>query len=234
MNLLPEILFIKRKLSSLRHHYINMATKIKNIVFDLGGVLMTLDPNLFIEALKQIDPENFHRIGPAMKNDSVFKEYETGKISSDEFVQRLSAHYPNQPSRDTVEAAWNAMLIDFSRERFDLLHSLRKQYRLFLLSNTNSIHISHCDRYVKNKFGISSLASIFEKAWYSHLVQLRKPDPEIYKFLLADAGILPEETLFIDDLSENTAAAEGVGIKVWTLPSPEELLRLPMFLEEMQ
>jgi glucose-1-phosphatase len=211
-----------------------MATKIKNIVFDLGGVLMTLDPNLFVEALRKIDPENFHSIGPAMKNDPVFKEYETGKISSDEFVQRLSAHYPNKPSRETVETAWNAMLIDFSRERFELLHSLRKNYRLFLLSNTNSIHISHCDKYVKNKFGIASLASLFEKAWYSHLLQLRKPDPEIYKYLLADAGIRAEETLFIDDLPENTIAAEGEGIKTWTLPSPEELLRLPVFLTEMQ
>ncbi|MFN8207246.1 MAG: HAD family phosphatase [Bacteroidales bacterium] len=211
-----------------------MAAKIKNIVFDLGGVLMTLDPNLFIEALRKIDPENFHTIGPAMKKDLVFKEYETGKISSDEFVHRLSAHYPNKPSRDTVEAAWNAMLIDFSHKRYELLQSLQSNYRLFLLSNTNSIHITHCDRYVKDKFGIPSLASLFEKAWYSHMLQLRKPDPEIYNYLLADAGIRAEETLFIDDLSENTTAAEGAGIKTWTLPSPDELLRLPALLAELQ
>jgi putative hydrolase of the HAD superfamily len=208
--------------------------KIRNIVFDLGGVLMTLDPGLFIAALERIDPANFSVIGPAMKKDPVFREYETGMISSDEFVQRVAAHYPNKPDRAVVEAAWNAMLIDFSQERFELLRNLRSSYRLFLLSNTNAIHISHCDRYMKEKFGIVNLASLFEKAWYSHQVKMRKPDQEIYHFLLADATLEAGETLFIDDLKENTSAAEEVGIRTWTLPSPEELVRLPFLLEEMQ
>lgn len=195
---------------------------------------MTLNPELFIASLQSIDSENFQRIGPGMKTDSVFKEYETGKVTSEEFVRRVAAHYPHPPSRERVEEAWNAMLIDFSPERFDLLRSLRNSYRLFLLSNTNEIHIRYCDRYIKNRFGIDKLEFLFEKAWYSHLIGMRKPDPGIFKYLLADAGLLAGETLFVDDLRENTSAAESLGISTWTLPSPDELISLPAFLAKMQ
>ena len=185
---------------------------IKNIVFDLGGVLLNLDMQRTHRAFENIgvkDVAALFNIGHAA---SYFKDYEVGAITDDEFVQAIKKHAALDVSDQAVIDAWNALLLDFPKERIDLLQRLQTKYRIFLFSNTNAIHLQDFHRKYTLEFG-GSLDDNFEKAWYSHLIRLRKPSLESFQFILNDANLVPEETMFIDDALVNIEGANAVGIK---------------------
>ena len=117
------------------------------------------------------------------------------------------------------------MIIDFPVERIRLLENLKKHYRTFLLSNTNEIHLLSYSALLKRLHGVE-LDSLFEKAYYSHLIGLRKPKPDIFEYVLKQQGLKAKETLFIDDLEENIKAAQRVGLQTYLLQAPETLIDL--------
>jgi len=126
-------------------------------------------------------------------------------------------------SNKQLDAAWNAMILNFRTESLTALDELSKKYSLFLLSNTNSIHLKYFQQVFTRDTGKDMLDAYFNKAWYSHLVGLRKPGKEIYEFVLQDGNIVAEETLFIDDTIDNIKAAEEFGIKTHHLLSQEKI-----------
>jgi putative hydrolase of the HAD superfamily len=157
----------------------------------------------------------------------VAKQYEIGKISTQEFVDTFSLMFP-AISEIEFKNAWNAILKDFPLHRLDFLRSLAasKKYRIFLLSNTNSLHIS----WVQKTWGAelySEFKKCFEKFYLSHEIHLRKPNQDIYKFVLNTNRLVPEETFFIDDIEENTTTASTLGINVWNInPACEDVVDL--------
>lgn len=185
---------------------------IKNIVFDFGDIFLNLDKPAVYVALKKF---GFTTISPEL--DTLAKRYEMGLINSSDFIVSLKKLFPSAKEEEIV-AAWNAILLDFPIHRLEFIEQLaaKKQYRLFLLSNTNELHIA----YVKETMGIEKFnrfKASFEQFYLSHEINLRKPNTNIYEFVLTQNQLNAKETFFVDDTLENIEAAEKVGIKTWHL-----------------
>ena len=185
---------------------------IKNIVFDFGDIFINLDkPAVY----KHLALFGYPNLTPEM--DTLAKTYEVGMISSKDFLGQLQGMIP-AASITEVTDAWNSILLDFPEYRLNFLEKLKSDaaYRLFLLSNTNELHIA----YVKKTMGMerwNRFKACFNKFYLSHELQMRKPNTEIFDFVLAENGLEANETYFIDDTKENTDAAASIGIKTWHL-----------------
>lgn len=184
----------------------------KNIIFDLGGVILNIDYNLTIEAFKKLGIEDFKNVYSKAQQGSLFDDFETGKSSPAEFIEGLLSFTNKSISPDKIIAAWNAMLLDLPEERIDLLATLRKKHRIFLLSNTNIIHYQAYSAYLQSAFGMSDFHSIFEKQYLSFEIGMRKPDREIFELVIRENNLAPAETLFIDDSIQHVEGAKLAGI----------------------
>lgn len=188
---------------------------IKNIIFDLGGVIINLDNRRTEEAFTTLGVKNLRDYFGHGFAASFFSDYETGKISDQEFIgsiRRLGDL--SQVPEQTIIDSWNALLLDFPPERIRLLKELRKTYRLFLFSNTNALHLAALRQIWSNSFaGEGSLDDYFEKTYYSHLMGMRKPDPESFGVILNENKLNGQETLFVDDAIVNVEGAEHAGLK---------------------
>lgn len=183
----------------------------KNIIFDLGGVLLNLDIPKTTQAFEQLGAPEFKSLFGLGRAESFLKAYEVGYINDDEFITDLQ-QLTGGKGRDQVVHAWNAMLLDFPKERIELLAELRKKYDLYLFSNTNAIHLSAFVKTFSDTFNGASLDGEFSKAWYSHLIKLRKPDVEAFEFIIKDGGLNPAESVFIDDALVNVEGARKAGL----------------------
>ena len=197
--------------------------QIKNIIFDLGGVLINLDYNKTSAEFKKLGASDFDNLYTQFKANELFENIETGKISDQEFYNAISEHCRPGTTQQQMEFASNAMLLDFRVETLKTLKHLKKHYKLFLLSNTNSIHIEAFKKIFTKDTGLPFLDEFFDKCYYSHLIHLRKPYEEIYSFVLQDAGINAEETLFIEDSVQNVEGAKLIGIQTHLLLAPEKV-----------
>lgn len=203
---------------------------IKNIIFDFGDVFINLDKITFNQQLKRIAKGEFSDFLQETCNN-----YEMGKISTEVFVDCFVEKCGNQlEGENTSEKEvsfkniWNSILLDFPKHRLSFLKALKKSntYRLFLLSNTNDLHIN----WIKNNWGsdlYQEFKSCFEQFYLSQEIHLRKPNATLYQFVLNENNLVAEETLFIDDTKENTDAAKQLGIAVWHLdPKNEDVTQL--------
>ena len=186
---------------------------IKHIIFDLGGVLLNIDYQLTEQAFIDAGITHFHELYTQLHQTPVFEQLEMGKITADEFITALQQTSAVPLSADAVINAWNAMLLDFPLRRLQLLQQLRLHYDLFLLSNTNEIHEQAFNKSLMQNNGIPDLRVMFDRAYYSHRVGLRKPMPEIFLLVLNENGLEPAHTLFIDDSPQHIAAAKDLGIQ---------------------
>ncbi len=184
---------------------------IRNIVFDLGGVLLDLDFTAPVEAFRKLGIEADSLDYRKSIADPVFTLFETGMISPGEFRDHIRKIVNNSKVPDAeIDAAWCAMLLSVPDSKVDLLKTLGKHFRLFLFSNTNAIHIG----YFREKFEIQHgipIESLFERLFYSHEIHDRKPLLSAFEKVSRAAGILPAETLFIDDFEQNIATARNAG-----------------------
>lgn len=211
---------------------------IRNIIFDFGNVLFDLDLPAFEREMKTLTGRYFDRAKEKLLHERVFELYETGGLSTGEFVEKIVAHLNGVPqcTPEQVITAWNAIFIGMPRHRFELLLRLRQRYKVFLLSNINELHEQWIADYMLREHRIADYESrYFDGVYFSHLIRLRKPTREAFEYVLADAELLPEETIFFDDLLENVEAARSVGIQgVWHEPATEigERLRNLGFLKD--
>ncbi len=195
---------------------------IKNIVFDFGDVFINLDKEATI---KELNALGVKEVSSDMME--VYQLYEVGKLTTDAFVKRFTDLFPRISKNDFIDA-WNAILKDFPLHRLDFLKTLAgsKKYRLFLLSNTNDLHI----RWIQNDWGMAlynEFKDHFEQFYLSQEIHLRKPNADIYEFVLKENDLKPEETFFIDDTKANTNTAKELDIKVWNLnPATEDVVDL--------
>ena len=188
-----------------------MDKNIKNIVFDLGGVLIDLDFKSAINGLQKAGFTNVKEQLQAFDREGIFQKFELGEISADEFRASIRENSNVSLTDEEVDSLWNLMLLEIPREKLELILDLRGKYMVYLLSNTNSIH---WDYVCKNAFNYRGFRvnDYFEETFLSYEMHLAKPDKAIYEKVLQDANLLAEETLFIDDSEANCKAAEEVGI----------------------
>lgn len=199
-----------------------MAT-IKNIIFDLGGVLLNIDYHLTKKAFIDLGYEDFDEMFSQFRSNELFEDLEMGKISNEAFYEKLIPLAKSPVEIERINHAWNAMLLDFRKESLEFLKQLKNKYQLFLLSNTNDIHWQAFDRLFRESVAGHSLDDYFTKAWYSHKIGYRKPNNDIFEFVLKDAGLKAEETLFIDDSINNIEVAKQLGIQVHHLLPGEKI-----------
>jgi putative hydrolase of the HAD superfamily len=185
---------------------------IKNIIFDLGGVIINLDNQRTTDAFVALGLKNIKEYFGHGHAASFFKDYEVGKLTDQEFIDAIRATGLNATDQAIVES-WNALLLDFPAERIHLLQQLRNNYRIFLFSNTNALHLAALQAIYTRTFGTGSLEDLFEKTYYSHLLGMRKPDKASYEFILKENGLVGSETLFVDDAIINVEGAEQAGLK---------------------
>ena len=188
-----------------------MDKQIKNIVFDLGGVLVDLDFKAAINGLQQAGFANVKEQLMAFDQGGIFQKFELGEMTADEFRTAIRENSTVTLTDEEIDALWNAMLLEIPREKLELILDLRGKYMVYLLSNTNSIH---WDYVCKNAFNYRGFRvnDYFEETFLSYEMHLAKPNKAIFEKVLHDANLLPEETLFIDDSEANCKAAEEVGI----------------------
>ena len=193
-----------------------MIQGIKHIIFDLGNVLLNLDPSLSYKALQDLNIPHFEDVYRSLNEKNIFEQLETNELSPRQFIDiiRESSGLPLQDQQ--IIDAWNALLLDFPLRRLQIVQQLQLHYDLILLSNTNEIHEESFNKSLQLAHGIPNIAVFFDKVYYSHRIGMRKPNPAIFQRVLTDCCFKPEHTLFIDDIEENTLAAATLGIQtIW-------------------
>jgi glucose-1-phosphatase len=205
-----------------------MKSNIKNIIFDLGNVIIDLDIDRTWFHLKHWLGDNFETVLKQIHpNNDIFIQFEIGEISEQQFFETLRATTEAPLSIRQLKEAWNAMLLQIPAKRFEMLARLKEHYNVFLLSNTNETHVNWVDGYLQtvHNFTIKDFNErYFHKPYYSHLIHLRKPNTNIYEYVLADAQLKAEESLFIDDNFHNIEGAKKVGLQTYLHPIGVEIV----------
>jgi glucose-1-phosphatase len=201
-------------------------SNVKAILFDLGGVLINLDYQKTIDAFESLGIDNFQAIYSQAQQNNLFDDLETGKISSFHFINRLLDLLPQGCNPNQVVAAWNAMILDFPKYRLEFLEKISQKYALFLLSNTNDLHMEKVRRELRKSSELP-LEHYFNTVFLSQEVNDRKPNASIFEQVSRTIGFSPEEILFVDDSIQHVESAQKLGYHVIHLTS--ELVEHPYF-----
>lgn len=191
------------------------------IIFDLGNVLLNIDLDRSKEAFRRLGLDEFEQFYAMNKQAQLFTDLETGKITSSEFYDVVRDHTPDATDEE-IKVAWNSLLLDFPLERLDMLMRLGGEYRVFILSNTNEIHITEYKNILHRTYGIRSLVPIVEAEYYSYEMGMRKPDTQIYQAIVDERQLAAGRTLMVDDLRHNLDGAAAVGMQtLWIGPNDD-------------
>ena len=202
-----------------------MLQGIKNIIFDLGGVIYAVDYHKTIGAFEALGIEDFESVYAKAGQSDLFDDLEVGKISKAVFCERIMQLSGAKISEEEITNAWNAMLLDFMPDALECLKSLNGRYRVFLLSNTNEFHIQE----IANRVGeaaFTDFCALFEQVYLSHELGLRKPHSEVFTHIVKEQGLSPAETLFIDDSIQHVQGAIKAGIKAHHLKDGARIAQL--------
>jgi putative hydrolase of the HAD superfamily len=198
--------------------------KIKAIIFDLGAVLLNISYQKTVDEFEKIGINNAATFYSKKTQTNLFNLLETGKITELEFVNEIKKDV-KKASSESIIKAWNAMLLDLPKSRINLLKNLKKEYPIFLLSNTNAIHINE----FKKQLGETDYAefyNLFNKVYYSHEIGFRKPNANAFQLILKENNLKANEVLFIDDSPQHIEGARKLGINAHHLTDEEDVTQL--------
>ena len=199
---------------------------IKNIIFDLGGVFINIDFELTWKALAEVSGKSIDEVKSLSEDNKVYDKVERGEFTNEQFYTYLRNVLHSSATDEAMRDAWNALLLEIDVKKVELVKRLSKDYKLFVLSNTSKPHIDALNKSLREVHQINDLKDLFHKVYYSYDVALRKPSTEIYEYVLKDAQLNANETLFIDDNLDNLKGASRVGIQTLHVPhyNTEELI----------
>lgn len=190
---------------------------VRNIIFDLGGVLLELNTAATTDAFKRIGVLEIEDIYSQKKQIDLFNKLDKGEISPDIFRNEIRGIVGSFLPGTMIEDAWNAMLGPLPQNRVDMLLELKNEFNIFLLSNTNEIHIAALENYLEEAYSRDLFQQLFQKVYYSCRIGMRKPDKEIFEFVLLDNNLSAAETIFIDDSPSHVDGARAAGITGYVL-----------------
>ncbi|MBL7778150.1 MAG: HAD family phosphatase [Chitinophagales bacterium] len=198
----------------------------RNLVFDIGDVIIDIDYTSTVRAFQQLATVDFNEIVSYAKQHPIFDQFEKGQITAADFRNQLRQFLKPNTTDAQIDNAWNAILIHYPKIKLELLEQLKNKYRVFALSNINEIHICELDRVAQTQLGKTRFADLFHHAYYSNEIGHRKPEPDIYNYVVSQQNLLPHETFFVDDKAENVAAAKTLGWQAFQLTNRNELINL--------
>lgn len=201
-------------------------SSIKNIIFDLGDVIINIDVPLATRSFAELSNRPIEEVQALIHQNEVFKKFETGQLSATDFRAYIRELLQQSNwSDEVIDKAWNSLLLDIPPQRIEKIQELaQKGYRLFLLSNTSSIHIDEVNKILYQTTGIEQLDILFEKLFLSYEMGVMKPHPDIYHGVLTQAGLLAHESLFLDDNVDNIHAAAACGIQTIHVQKPTSIV----------
>jgi glucose-1-phosphatase len=176
---------------------------ISTVIFDIGGVLINIDPGAFPRLLGFDRNRNHHVDEKAIAQTA--KEYEAGRIGTEDFFRKLDKIFKGNYSREQLANAWNAIVQKENSAIIPLIDAILTKYRTAILSNTNPLHY-------QKSIDTAAIVKKFPKSYLSYQIGASKPDPAIYQFVITDSAVHPSSILLIDDLGENIAAALNCGM----------------------
>ena len=197
--------------------------KIKTIIFDLGGVVLDIDPRLSINEFKKLGLKDELVFQDQRFINQVIRKFEKGILTPEVFRNKLREFTGITATDQQIDDAWNALLFDIPAERIRVLEQVKEHYKILLFSNSNEIHYDLYVRDLQLRFGYMEFDQLFDKAYFSFDLHLSKPDVEGYEYIMYQNKLVPEETLFIDDLEANILAAKSLGWKTYRMISPERV-----------
>ncbi len=200
-----------------------MAAPLYNLILDFGGVLLNIDYHRPVQAFRELGLSDFYALYSQAEQNRLFDAFETGAISAAQFREELRQQTGLSLSDAQIDEAWNSMLLDLPARRIELLRKLRSRYRLFLLSNTNEIHVEAFERRIAAEYEPRLFDHLFEKHYYSCRIGVRKPHAEAFRYVLDTHGLKAEETLFVDDSVQHIRGASATGLRTLHLMPGEEL-----------
>jgi putative hydrolase of the HAD superfamily len=208
----------------MNHSRINLEG-IENIIFDLGGVILDLDVAPTNRKFEKIFGKDFKQLVDGRDDIlDLFKQFEKGLLSAVDFRNTIRNATSVDFTDEVFDDAWNAMLLELNPNRLELLEKWHRQYRMFLLSNTNEIHITYFRGYLLQHFGMNDLDAYFEKLYYSNEIKICKPELSAFRLVIDENRLNPDKTLFIDDTLVNIEAARQVGLMTFYKDRFRELL----------
>ena len=194
---------------------------IKHIIFDLGNVILNIEYQKTINEFNKIGIQDASVFYSQSIQQEIFNLLETGKISEFDFLIEVNKLCP-KASHKQILSAWNALILDLPQKRISLINKLKSNFSIYLLSNTNAIHINE----IIKKIGVkkyNSFYNLFNKVYYSHEIGLRKPNPEAFNIILNENDLNVNEVLFIDDSIQHIKTAKKLGIKTYHLTKDESI-----------
>jgi len=204
---------------------------IESIILDYGNVLFDIDFSKLRQSFIDIGIPDVDAFYGHRAQHSLFDAFDKGLITAAQFRKEIRKATNNRALTDeTIDTAWNSLLIGVRPGHHELLRKLKGKYRTFLLSNNNELHYNWIMAYLDQEFGLKGNADFFEKDYYSHLLQMRKPDQEIFDFVLNSHGLDPKHTLFVDDSPQHIETAQQLGIQAYLLRPDDSL---PDLLERL-
>ncbi|WP_304062036.1 HAD family hydrolase [Pedobacter glucosidilyticus] len=197
---------------------------VKTIIFDYGNVIFNIDFKRTQQAFIDLGIQNIEEFFAHKAHDPLFDEFEKGNITAAEWRDgiRRKAKQPALTDKQ-IDDAWNTLLLGVPEGNHDLLLKIKAQYPTFLLSNNNEIHYEWIMKYLKADFGLTDNSSFFVKDYYSHLLRMRKPNADIFEYVLDTHHLNPEETLFIDDSPQHLKTAQELGLQTYLMTAPDNL-----------
>lgn len=196
---------------------------IKNIIFDFGGVILDIDPQLTINELKKLGVDDATLFLSKDFQENVMDKFERGILTPEGFRQKVREVVNADVCDQEIDDAWNALLLDIPKERIAVIEQVKQNYQIFLLSNSNEIHYELYLRDLQLRFGYHEFDQLFHKAYFSFDLHLSKPNPEIFEFVLNQHKLVPAETLFIDDTLQHIEAARKLGLRTYHLVKPQRV-----------
>ena len=196
--------------------------KIENIIFDFGGVILDIDPQLTISEFAKLGFNDLEKV----TNDEftqLIRKFERGILTPEVFRKKMKNFLGIKISDQQFDDAWNALLFDIPSERIEIIEQVKENYQILLLSNSNEIHYDLYVRDLQLRFGYREFADLFHEAYFSFDLHLSKPDVEVYEFIINQNDLKPKKTLFIDDREDNIEAARKAGLQTYLLQKPERV-----------
>jgi len=191
--------------------------KYDTLIFDFGGVIINIDYNLSVKAFEKLGFNGFDNWYSQAEQHKLFDDLETGKIGADGFYNEVRRISKLDITNNQIEEAWNALLLNLPEQIISILEKLSQSHQLFLLSNTNEIHANSFSNQIENMYGWNNFKNLFEKVYLSHEINLRKPNLDIFEFVINTHQLNTNRTLFIDDSKQHIDGAIKAGIDAYFL-----------------